>query len=200
MEDYCSQHNLEEELIMKHLGVIANGKYVDIGSGPPVYISNTHWFWKQGWSGLTVDPHPLYAPGFLKERPERNIHLRLAISNHIGKVTMAETLMEDCSCGDVWKEYTDKHPTYEIDCITMDKLIEDHPQFANPDFASIDVEASEHLVLECCNFKIFTPTLIIIEWGIRSRELYKNWQHYLLPYYDLVDATTSPGNHVYLRK
>ena len=45
----------EDLLISKILGSNI-GSYVDIGAGHPIIGSNTYYFYKQGWQGITVEP------------------------------------------------------------------------------------------------------------------------------------------------
>jgi hypothetical protein len=32
------------------------GVYIDIGSGYPIWYSNTYYFYRRGWSGVLIDP------------------------------------------------------------------------------------------------------------------------------------------------
>ena len=45
-----------EDMIARSLIDTSAGRYVDIGSGHPVRGSNTYSLYRQGWSGLLVDP------------------------------------------------------------------------------------------------------------------------------------------------
>lgn len=65
--------------------VLTPGFYVDIGAYSPKRISNTYWLYRQGWSGITIEPNPLVATDFKKFRP-RDQHLTMAVSPNPGTV------------------------------------------------------------------------------------------------------------------
>ena len=48
----------EDSIIIKWLGGIKNGFYIDIGSYKPLFGSNTFNFYIKGWSGICIDPNP----------------------------------------------------------------------------------------------------------------------------------------------
>ena len=52
-ETYSQSH---EDLELKDFFPNEIGKYLDIGAGYPVYMSNTFFFYKLGWSGILVEP------------------------------------------------------------------------------------------------------------------------------------------------
>ena len=136
-----------------------------------------------------------------KMRPN-DIHLTIAVTNYDGEVDMCDSATLGSWLGD---DYTaegspviKKYGINKVKCLTINTLISKYPQFANPDFLSLDVETNEAKVLECCDFEKFTPTLMIIENEVRGIDLRANWIHFIDPYYDLVE--TIPGNLVFLRK
>ena len=48
----------EDSVLIKWLGGIKNGFYVDIGSHKPLFSSNTYGFYLLGWKGICIDPNP----------------------------------------------------------------------------------------------------------------------------------------------
>jgi len=46
----------EDKIIAEIFKNTSQGFYFDIGSGHPVYGSNTYYFYKKKWRGVTVDP------------------------------------------------------------------------------------------------------------------------------------------------
>jgi FkbM family methyltransferase len=45
-----------EDLIIEKLLDSNTGSYVDIGAGHPIIGSNTYYFYKKGWQGITIEP------------------------------------------------------------------------------------------------------------------------------------------------
>ena len=136
-----------------------------------------------------------------KYRPN-DIHLTLAVTNYDGEIDMCFTASVGSWLGNNYvaggAPLGDKYPIKKEKCLTVNTLISQYSQFAAADFFSLDVETNEDKVLECCDFKKFTPTLMIIENEMRGKDLRSNWIHFIDPYYDLV--ATVPGNLVFLRK
>lgn len=56
------------------------GTYVDVGSNHPWKNSNTALFYRSGWRGVAVDPNPIYAEDFAKERPG-DVFLNIGLSD-----------------------------------------------------------------------------------------------------------------------
>jgi FkbM family methyltransferase len=45
-----------EDLIIEELIDSNTGSYIDIGAGHPIIGSNTYYFYKKGWQGITIEP------------------------------------------------------------------------------------------------------------------------------------------------
>lgn len=57
-----------EDLISQRILDANRGMYLDIGSGHPVFHSNTYLFYLLGWSGIAVDPNPTLTEIWVKKR------------------------------------------------------------------------------------------------------------------------------------
>ena len=57
-----------------------SGFYVDVGAHSPKYLSNTYYFYKQGWRGINIEPTPGRIRMFERVCP-RDTNLALAISD-----------------------------------------------------------------------------------------------------------------------
>ena len=51
----------EDLYLMRCFGGRAEGFYIDIGSGHPVYDNMSFAFYLKGWNGVTVEPNPWHA-------------------------------------------------------------------------------------------------------------------------------------------
>lgn len=198
-----SQHG-EDDLIFKYIPKKENGIYIEIGAGDPKEISNTFMLYQTGWKGLLIEPNPAYHNKIKETRP-KDILLPIAISNYDGEIEMCSTASANTP---LWKYYCNPNKIYKVNCLTMDSLIKQYPEFKEPDFVSIDIETGEEKLLSKCNFEIFKPKLILIEYWCRGTDNLGNeiarmdyrpiWEHYLLPYYEFKEIIG--GNAFYLRK
>jgi len=57
-----------EDLLASRILANLSGFYLDIGSGHPIFHSNTYLFYKRGWSGIAVDPNPTLVDKWRKLR------------------------------------------------------------------------------------------------------------------------------------
>lgn len=200
MEEKLFSQNRDELIINKYLKKDPNkeiGTYVDIGACDPDFLSNTKYYYLRGWKGLEVDAYPTIEEKFKKERP-RDTFVRVAITDYNGECQMYGRAIENSMVGKRYKETYGTKELYTVKCMTMDKLIETYPEFKEPDFMSMDIETNEEKALSKCNFNIFKPYIIDIEFpgeGIDHRTL---WEKYLLPFYVFREVLNN--NAFYTRK
>ena len=70
----------EDILIERMIGKKKKGFYIDIGAHHPYRFSNTYYFYKQGWSGINIEPNVEHFRYFLKHR-KRDINLNKGLSD-----------------------------------------------------------------------------------------------------------------------
>lgn len=196
-----SQHG-EEAYLEKYLGDIEKGTYVDIGSGEPDEISNTYALYQAGWSGVLVEPYYPYHDKIRRVRSRDKLCTKV-ITDRVGKATMYDTAAVGTFIGNDYQEKKfcfdgSQHERYEADCYTMKEFMEEYPEVMNADFASIDIETGEEALFSKCNFNLFKPKLMCVEYMVRGVDYRPNWEHYLLPFYEPKEVIT--GNAFYLRK
>jgi FkbM family methyltransferase len=144
---------------------VTNGFYVDIGSHDGITDSNTLKFAQSGWRGICVEPHKLYYPQLVKNRPTAKC-LDVAIWKedaesiifHATKVGGWSRLVEPLEKAD--------HPvetSYPVKAITMRRLLEENAVPAPFDLLSIDVELHEPEVLSTFDVGKYRPRIVIIE-------------------------------------
>jgi len=71
-----------EDLVLAslfHRNNISQGSFVDVGAFHPIKLSNTYFFYRQGWRGVNVEPNPEGFRLFLDMRPA-DINLNCAVS------------------------------------------------------------------------------------------------------------------------
>ena len=69
-----------EDMILRRIFEEKNGFYVDVGAHHPRRFSNTYYFYKQGWTGISIEPNPQAAKAFKSDRP-RDINLCIGVSD-----------------------------------------------------------------------------------------------------------------------
>jgi FkbM family methyltransferase len=144
---------------------ITNGFYVDIGAHDGVTDSNTLEFDKVGWNGICVEPHRAYYQRLIKNRPraknfgvaiwkEDNPEMPFFATNPGGFSRLVEEL---------------PHPdhravtSYNVQAITMKRLLEENNVPKPFDLLSIDVEEHETEVLSTFDICEYCPRVVIIE-------------------------------------
>ena len=202
-EKYYSQHG-EEKIINKYLDknpTIEKGIYIDIGASFPIKINNTYYYYKKGWNGLLIEPHPSYM-GVIKRTRPRDLFLPIAITDYDGEIEMGYyipgyygSFTVGSPLGNEHKRLRKYKKLYFVKCMTINTLIKKYPQFAEPDFLSMDIETNEEKALSKCDFNIFKPKIICIELPHSS---HNNWEHYLTPFYELKEILAN--NAFYVRK
>ena len=69
----------------------AKGIYIDIGAFHPFLASNTYLFYGAGWSGVCIDPNPIFSNAFAQMRP-RDTFKNIAVLNEEKNLYFAEHL------------------------------------------------------------------------------------------------------------
>lgn len=146
------------------------GFYVDIGAHHPVRFSNTFYFYKQGWTGVNVEPNPESHNLFKKQRPKDiNINCGIARKNGILKYHMfAESALNTFNDGVLKsriKNTAYKHmKTIEMPVFRLDGVIEQNiSENQEIDFLSVDVEGLDLEVLQSNNWEKFRPSWVLVE-------------------------------------
>jgi hypothetical protein len=164
---YLSHSQFGEDMLVRVLlGEKRNGFYVDLGAHHPVYLSNTHWLYRHGWTGLNVDAAPGAMEPFRVLRPrdvniqaclgERDgeevtfrVYPQTALSNTVGvalspeAIPSAELQMKTLSLASLFKRY-----------LPRGQLI---------DLMSIDLEGSDAAALRGNNWIEYRPTFVLVE-------------------------------------
>ena len=146
------------------------GFYVDIGAHHPRRFSNTYLFYKQGWTGINVEPNPHAQRLFNKER-SRDINLQCGISEFETELTyyyFDEPALNTFDY-EVVKSRLETTPYKLLDQapIPVFRLETIFKRYLLPkqyiDFLTIDVEGLDYSVLRSNDWKVFRPSCIVIE-------------------------------------
>jgi FkbM family methyltransferase len=182
-------------------------RYLDIGAAYPVFLSNTYLLYKNGGSGVLVEPDPK-SVARLKEVRTRDtvLDVGVAAKSGSGKLLLltasvfntfsVEAAEKDVSQSRDWKEdqRQDIVGTVDVKLVTINEILE--AQFAAGPLhvLSIDVEGMDFAVLSGMDFQRFAPLVICTEIGA-GRAVYEG---ILSPFgYQFVCWT--PDNYIFVK-
>ena len=81
--------NFEDIMLLRALGDVENGFYIDVGANDPVKHSVTKLFYDAGWTGINIEPVEQWFLRLEAERP-KDTNLQLAASTETGITTLYE--------------------------------------------------------------------------------------------------------------
>lgn len=148
-------------------GYIANlisegiGTYVDVGACHPIECSNTWRLYQQGWSGLLIEPNPMYWYGLLTIRPRDRL-FPVAIADFRGT--------DELRCYHSVSSLREDWPIKETERIRVDvwplrDVLEMFPEIRDAcKVCSIDVEGCEGHVLRSIDWETFRPEVFVVEY------------------------------------
>ena len=156
--------NFEDIMLSRAFRGLSDGFYVDAGAWDPVVDSVTKHFYDLGWSGLNIEPHPVYYERLLSERPrDRNLQCALGECHELRTFYMYEnggtsTLRSEWS---TLFEHNDRMNEVMVQIQPLADLLNDIP--TDTHFFKIDTEGWELSVLKGCNWEKFRPRIVLIE-------------------------------------
>jgi FkbM family methyltransferase len=151
-----------------------NGFYVDVGAYHPQMISNTYYFYLQGWRGINIDAMPGSMDSFNKIRPN-DINLEIPLSdtkqnltyykfNHSNLNGFSKKISEQrdgCSVGD-WEVKLISE--IELQTSTLSEVLDKYlPPAQTIDFLNVDVEGLDYEVLKSNNWQKYRPKIVLVE-------------------------------------
>ena len=160
---------LQDLFVVFKLNFQKNGFFVEFGATNGLNLSNTHLLEKQlGWNGILVEPSKKFQTELKKNR---NCHIDFrCVYNKSGDFIVFNEVEE----GELSTihEYSDKdgHSSsrkkglkYEVETITLEKLLIEYNSPNIIDYLSIDTEGSEYDILKGFNFTKYTFKIITVE-------------------------------------
>lgn len=182
-------------------------RYLDIGAAYPVFLSNTYLHYKNGGSGVLVEPDPKQV-NYLREVRPRDIVMDVGVAAERGRGKLlqltspvfntfssvaAEKAVEQ-SKG--WKPYQrqDVIGEVEVELLTLNQILTEHFSVSPLHVLSIDVEGMDFSVLQSLDFDRFQPLVLCTEIG-SDRDAYED----LLSKYGYQLVCWTPDNYIFVR-
>jgi FkbM family methyltransferase len=160
----------EDMILARIFEAQINGFYVDVGAHHPQSLSNTYYFYLQGWRGINIEASPNSMTIFNKVRA-RDINLEVAISD-ISELLTYYTFNESAING-FCKPLVDelsKNERFEIiaetpiQTYTLSQILDNYlPNNQVIDFLNIDVEGLDYQVLKSNDWKKYRPKIVLVE-------------------------------------
>lgn len=186
--------------------------YLDIGSNDPVNLNNTFYFYKKGFSGVCIDPNPLFKDGYKQLRP-RDTFLTAGVGPKKGRVKFFEinphtlsTFSEETARSYVEEDGHEIVKTYNVPVIVIDKIIKKYFKNSLPNFLNIDIEGWDYEILQTLDFENWRPEVVCIETitystkneQVKVKKLFNLFkEHDYFPYADTFINTIFVDNRVW---
>lgn len=158
--------NFEDVILQRALSKIVRGYYIDIGAQEPEVDSVSNHFYSSGWSGINVEPVPLFAEALRKARP-RDIVLEKAITVMNGPIELFE--IENTGLSTLLGSLNEKYisegrisNTLIVETLTLDALFETITE-EEVHWMKIDVEGSEEFTLRSWQKSEVRPWIVVVE-------------------------------------
>jgi FkbM family methyltransferase len=146
------------------------GFYVDVGAHHPRRFSNTYYFYRRGWRGINIEPHPGAIRAFQSVRP-RDINLQIGVSDRAKLLTyylFDETALNTFD-EEIVRSRLKSNPSAQVRTIDvyverLDVLLGKYlPPDQKIDFISIDVEGRDCQVLQSNDWQQYRPKCVLVE-------------------------------------
>ena len=159
--------NLEDVMLCRALAGVAEGSFVDVGAGHPVYDNNTYALYRRGWRGIALEPiEELIAP-WQRERPE-DLMIAMAAAAEEGHRTLhvvvqaAEGSTLDATHAAALQGRGYQVAPRRVPATTLNAVL-DRLHEGELHLMSLDVEGAERDVLAGLDLARYRPWVLVIE-------------------------------------
>jgi FkbM family methyltransferase len=156
----------EDLYLMRCFGERAEGFYIDIGSGHPVYDNVSFAFYLRGWHGITVEPNPWLSRLSRAVRP-RDRHVEALVGAACEPAATFYLVNEFHGLSTMFEPHAQAALTQfgkiTVPLTTLRTLCQEGHAPASFDFLKVDVEGAEPAVLFGGDWERFRPKVIVVE-------------------------------------
>jgi FkbM family methyltransferase len=171
--------NFEDVMIQRLFEPGHLGFYLDIGAAHPEKMSVTCHFYKNGWSGVNVEPVGVFH-ALLQEARPRDVNLRCAVGDTPGASQFfeisgqAENSTLNPEIATALEATGATASTTMVEVIRLDQLCDRFVGSRTIDFLKIDTEGGELSVLRSGDWARYRPRLVVIE-AVAVNSSEENW-------------------------
>lgn len=159
-----------EDIIVSFLLDMISGstpkKYLDLGANHPFHLSNTALLYKNGGSGVLVEPDPFFAGLLRKKRPRDNV---MQCGVHFSGESSADFYIMDSptlntfSQQEMLRYVAMGHQltnTINVNLLNINKILETAGEL---DFLNLDIEGLDFAVLKMIDWTKHRPKCVCVE-------------------------------------
>ena len=168
-----SYSDFNEDLLIGEILGSNMGSYVDIGAGHPIIGSNTYYFYKQGWQGITVEPirfHSLLHR--IARKRDTNIHKLIGEDNVSKKFYEFNPTQYSTNSEEQYRIMTNngmqERRTYYLDSISVNQVL--MLVDGNTYFLSIDCEGYDATILKSIDWELIKKPKVIVFEKINNKQ------------------------------
>ena len=155
-------------MLWRALRDIPNGFYVDVGAWSPEVDSVTLAFYERGWSGINIEPNPVFHRQLQQQRP-RDQNLCVAVGAAEDELTI--TLFGDSGLSTFDPAIATQHQQAglagtqtQVRVTTLARLLEQHVESGQDlHFLKLDIEGLEYAALRGNNWEQYRPWILVVE-------------------------------------
>ena len=160
----------EDLILNRMLEDKVTGFYVDVGAHHPKRFSNTHLFYRRGWSGINIDAMPGSMKLFSKLR-RRDTNLEIGIDQEASSVDyyiFNETALNGFSSELANERHNSETPYFikqiiQVEVKTLSEVLSQYANGRTIDFMSVDVEGFDLRVLKSNDWIKYRPKIVLAE-------------------------------------
>jgi FkbM family methyltransferase len=160
-----------EDMILRHLigADKMDGFFIDVGAYHPVLLSNTYFFYLNGWRGINIEVRPGSRALFEVTRP-RDINVEVGISSERGEMTYY-FIGDDSPMNSFSRKFLEEigmigqiERETRVPVLPLAAVLAEHlPPGQEIDFMTVDVEGLDLSVLESNDWNAFRPRFLVVE-------------------------------------
>ena len=160
---------LQDIVVLALLDFQDNGFFVEFGATDGLFLSNTFLLEKKkNWNGILSEPSKIQNKNLIINR-SCNLDYRCVWNKSGEKIMFSETKLPHLSTINFFKK-SDQHKNlrknsyqYEIETISLQKLLDNFSAPKHIQFLSIDTEGSEYEILKEFDFSKYTFSILLVE-------------------------------------
>lgn len=161
---FSNPPSVEQMLVRQYFGSSSDGFFVDVGANHPTVDSQSRHLEQLGWNGLLIEPLPAYCDMLRAER--RGIVVQCACSspeNHGKKLSLISAGVHSTLNASPIALGAQSCEIIEVECRTLDSVLEEQGVEPGFEFISIDIEGHEMEMFEGFDLKRWKPRLVLLE-------------------------------------